>query len=886
MEKKIQIIDIHSARAGVFTLLEYNKILEQLASFAKSEEVADILKEQTPLTDSDQVDKLKAKVAALVKLMHESKDEPQAILPSVKEVFSKLKVEGAVITISEAFALGNFLKTGLAVVKWIENKDFSLLPIDFSAGVSVGEKALLEITKVIDSSGKIRETAEIRAIRGRIAAINRDLQSITTSFTHGDQANMLQSVLPTQRDGRIVLAVRANFKGKINGIVHDVSSGGGTVFIEPQQIVEKNNDLVIEERLLDEEIRRIMRVLSENLHLYTLINANTQYMGDNSTLQSAVLSDFYNMIIEIELLRARAHFSMPSNLHFAKDSDFINLIHACHPLLGPSCVPIDLCMRDLNMVLISGPNSGGKTIALKTTGLLCLMNQNGMAIPCAEESSLPVFRHILADIGDEQSIESELSTFSAHISNVSRIIDTVRAAVDVAAPHTPSLIPHTPYPTPQNPPIDVSTLDRAGGSGRPVLRAVARGAVPPTKTALILFDELCSGTDPAEGSALSMAILDELQAMGAILLVSTHHGALKNYVWGKSGAQNASVAFDSETLRPCYKIVMGVPGESRALDIASRYGLGDGIIRRARAALDVGSADISALIASLSEKMRAANERELELNEKEAEFRERQHRIDLYDLRLRQKEAEIKAGSMGTLRNLLSESRKTLENLVRELKERDNSAIGREQTMKVKEFLSVLEQTVEIEEGKTDAFIADTKQLKKAHDAGENGKAAAEFVVKEGMNVLVGDNRRHGIVKRAGKKSSDGKLTWIVDIGSISATFKECDIYAADITDMSNNKANSKIGAHFSIEYANSSAPVLQLKLLGMRCEEALAALQKQLDSAVINGLHEFSVIHGKGDGILQTAVHEFLRNQSCVADYYFSRPELGGAGRTEVVLK
>ncbi|GMO59323.1 MAG: endonuclease MutS2 [Termitinemataceae bacterium] len=789
-----------------YKLLEYNKIMDAVADFASSNEAADLIRSSVPLYNMEGLENLKSKVASIMRLIKESKDEPLGRLPDVNNALLKLKVEGSALTIEEAFDFGMFLKNGIALKAWVEKAW-----VEKTQGAEDVLNCHDEIFKVIDSNGKMRESAQMHAIRQRIAAINRDLITLTSSFTHGEKKNMLQSDVPTQRDGRIVLAVRSNFKAKISGIVHDVSSGGGTIFIEPEAIVEKNNDLFIEERALDAEIRRILRSLSEILHS-----------------KHEDLKKFYDEVIEIELIRARAKYSLQTKGNFAKNGAYINLKQVRHPLLGKECVPLDINLSDLNLLLISGPNSGGKTIALKTSGLAALMNQSGLAISAAEGSTLPIFAKILADIGDEQSIDNELSTFSAHISNVAEI-------------------------------LQMSASDRHYLQGE--------------ANALILFDELCSGTDPQEGSALAMAILDYLQKGGSTVLVSTHHGALKNYIWGRAGAQNASAAFDEETLAPSYALLMGVPGESRALDIAARYGLPLHIVDGARVILSNGHADIASLIKGVSEKMQAAIKKELELNEREAELSAYMRKLDAKELKLMEKEASLKDGSLPALREFLGNSRKTLENLVRELKEQGAQAINRDQTLKVKEFLKDLEKSVSFEIEKTENFVNETKKLKRAHI----NKEAPPFNIECGMQVLVGDNKRPGTVKRAGKNGM-----WIVDVGNVSMPFDAADLQAATAV-----KKTNSIKGSVTVEYANGNVPpAYELRLLGMRAVDAMEAMQTQMERALQNGLKEFSVIHGKGDGILQTLVHEFLRRESSVAEFYFAPPQAGGSGKTFVMLK
>jgi DNA mismatch repair protein MutS2 len=471
-------------------------------------------------------------------------------------------------------------------------------------------------------------------------------------------------------------------------------------------------------------------------------------------------------------------------------------------------------------LIITGPNTGGKTVALKTLGLLSLMNQSGLALPAEEGATLPVFDGVYADIGDEQSIVQSLSTFSAHISNIAGIISHA------------------------------------------------------AENSLALLDELGSGTDPEEGSAIAMAILDHLIEKNCRMVITTHHGILKNYGYTRQGVENASVEFDLNTLSPTYRIITGVPGESRALDIAGRNGLPPDIVTKARSYLDEERSDVSALIRGLKEKRRELDEAAQKTRAEEILLREERRRSDLKELRLRQKETELKAGAVGKLRLLLDESRKTLENLVREVREGE---LNSDKTRRVKEFLGELARNVEAENAALDEEEQSlTEDLRRVEAAPGAGAVPACFA--PGVEVLAGGHRRRGTILRLDKKSAAGN-TWIVEIGSLKIAFPEKELVpAAPLPSESKPVA-------VTTDLAPSSSAAFELNLLGMRLPEALEALRRQIDAASLAGLKEFSVVHGKGDGILQKGVHDYLKNEGAVADYYFSRPELGGFGRTEVLL-
>jgi DNA mismatch repair protein MutS2 len=469
----------------------------------------------------------------------------------------------------------------------------------------------------------------------------------------------------------------------------------------------------------------------------------------------------------------------------------------------------------IRTLIITGPNTGGKTVALKTLGLLAMMNQSALALPLDEGSRLPVFDGIYADIGDEQSINQSLSTFSAHITNISAITSHA------------------------------------------------------SENSLVLLDELGSGTDPEEGGAIAMALLDYLIAKKSRMIVTTHHGILKHYGYTHAGVENASVEFDARTLSPTYKIINGIPGESRALDIAEANGLDKAIVQKARNYIDEEKSDVTAILKELEQKQRELAGMEHKSAIEQSKLKEEKRRTDLKELQLRQKEAELKRESVGKLQTLLGESRKTLENLVRELKEGD-SEVDREKTLKVKEFLNELARNVENE-----STALDEEERAIREEFMKNEPMVNSVPLAPGMEVFAGASKQRGIIVRADKKSSAGN-SWVVKVGSLKMSFLETELIPA---------APAKTKASWAAEYSAGDA-VLELKLLGMRLEEATDMLRRQIENAVLSGLKSFAVIHGTGTGVLQKGIHDYLKKDPAVADYYFARPELGGFGRTEVILR
>jgi len=806
-------------------LLEFDAIRSKVAELALSEESGRIICGEEPLSDKEEVQKLKSLVGAVMKRMTCAGGESRESLPELKEIVSKLEVDGAALEMDEAYAIGIFINRAETFRQWLL-KPFRTA----NNGETLREDPLTEtarnlppcgdvakeIFKILDLEGNLRDLPEFKELRRRIRALQKNIETTASRYAGSDEKRrMLQSEIPSQRDGRMVLAVKANFRGRIKGIVHEVSSSGQTVFIEPEEVVEMNNELLIENRRLEAEIRRVFRELTTRI-----------------ASQREGLRDFYRGIIFLETIRARARYGFEHRWNFAESPTSggrLVLKQAKHPLLGSRAVPLDLFMENgIHTVIITGPNTGGKTVALKTLGLLALMNQFGLAVPAEEGTLLPVFDCVYADIGDEQSISQSLSTFSAHMTNIAEIISSS------------------------------------------------------TEHSLVLLDELGSGTDPEEGSAIAMAILDHFIEKKASLIITTHHGILKNYGYTREGVENASMEFDSRTLSPTYKIVMGIPGESRAVDIAAKNGFPPALVKQARSYLDEERSDVSALIAGLKEKHRELEAAAEAGKREETRLIEERRKSDLKELRLKQKELQLRSEGVGSLGNLLGESRKTLENLVRELREGELE-LDKDKTRKVKEFLSGLEESFKAEsanlEKETFALASERRRL-------EDG---APGVVDEqgfspGMEVLAGESRRRGRIVRLDKKGSGSDpSSWIVEIGSLKMSFSEKDLVPVSA---SAQGATLRKSATWAVDLAPTSPVQAELRLRGMRFSDAMEALGKQLDLAVLSGLRQFAVIHGKGEGILQKGVHDFLKNDPRVADFFFSRPEAGGFGRTEVILK
>lgn len=874
-------------------LLDYFRIRDTVAGYCMSEEGSSALKTRLPSVDASEIERNKTEGREWLSYISSSEAQALSGWPTVKPLFKKLGVEGLVLELEEVYALWRFCKCSaqakqaLTPVEGVKRKVETPALSAIAAEIPVFSSPENEISRIIDDSGQMRDLPELRAIRSSIQKLHGEINALIRSFTsNNDYKDVLQSDVPVLRSDRQVLAVKASQKNRIKGIIHEVSQTGQTVFIEPDAVVQKNNALVQEEFRLSQEVRRILRTLTFELG---------QYRAD--------FEKAHELMIRLDCAYGAARWGVETDGIFAatltqstKIVTFSSpvLVKARHPLLGKRAVPITVeFSRDANggrghrVLIITGPNTGGKTVTLKTVALFCLLNQSGFPVPAAEGTALPVFTDVFADIGDEQSLDESLSTFSGHMKNIARILENA----------------------------DENTL--------------------------VLLDELGSGTDPQEGGAIAMAVLDELIKRDSFVLVTTHHGILKNYGYTHPSCTNASVEFDTTTLAPTYRILMGIPGESHALDIARRNGIPSAIMDSAQAYISNNQADISALIKGLNEKHMELARLEKEFRKKERRISDKWRRVDLKELRLRQDEMNLREQGYRRSAEFLDENRRMLENLVRELREGE---ITREKTLKVKETIANLSDAVDAERaairkeqdaieefrrkvvqneleaeekevsGEVSALNAKEKRIRKQAGLTDDDlsaqkspatKALDEPCFAPGVDVLLKGGRQTGVIVSKAKKGS-----WVVQVGSLKMTMQEKDLmiapnqskpvvsvevapddrqYGTSLGASANagRPAFTEISADGRVSFAPQSTerPKFELRLLGMRYEEAVKALEHQLDLCAINNFKEFSVIHGKGNGVLQEAVQKYLAGYSGVKEFHFAKPEDGGTGKTYVTL-
>jgi DNA mismatch repair protein MutS2 len=772
-------------------LLSFSQILEELRNYCQSSEAQLLLDKKEIHTEREAIEYNLNLAVHLRKLLETGKDLPTLRLPDLRAFIFRLKKQGTLLEPQELSALAQYIYSSSALKRFLlKNAHESLRQI--AEAIPDLDGLRRDIWRIIDVEGNIidKKVPVLAAIKGRIKNIYREIEKLSKSYLHNQEYTQFwQTDVATIKDGRTVLPLKAQFKGRVKGIVHEVSASGATIFIEPQEIVEKNNQLVIEENKYKQEVLKIIKRLSSNVR--------------------AVLPDIILMLQKtafLDVLLAKVRYA---KVHDCTPAEFsqneLMLYEARHPLLGKHAVPITVTLSDMcQVLLITGPNTGGKTVSLKTVGLLVLMHQFGMEIPVKEGSVLPVFDKVLADIGDEQSIEQSLSTFSAHMTNIAMI------------------------------------------SGQA------------TRQSLVLLDELGAGTDPEEGTAIAMAILDYLIKNGSRVIATTHHGILKNYGYIKHSVTNASVDFDTRSLTPTYELIIGVPGESHALIIAGRNGIPQAIIKQAESYLKDERTDISRLIGELSKQQKDLLLLQEQHKQKERLVEEKLKQTELKELKLVEQEYRLREQGLKELNDLLHASRKELEKVVKEIRENHereaNIKRGRDLISKVEERVAEESQKLS---GKSKS------KVKTPHE---------EF--KIGSRVLFKDSSKCGTVVR---KARGGK--WVVETDNVRVSV------AADEIELDDSAIKTDVTVSLP-GTSTQTLPVFELNVRGFRLPDALRSVEKQLDAAVVQGFASFTILHGKGHGILQEGIHDYLKQNPYVTECHFARPEEGGSGKTIVILK
>ncbi|MBV6391117.1 MAG: Endonuclease MutS2 [Anaerolineales bacterium] len=669
------------------------------------------------------------------------------------------------------------------------------------------------ISRILSDRGEVLDSASVKLadIRRKLRiAHDRLMSRLQKYITDSHTASMLQEAIITQRDGRYVIPLRAEFKGRIKAVVHDQSSSGATLFVEPLPVVEANNEIRELQLAGRDEERRILAEVSsivgehaselkygvENLAALDLAFAKAKY-GESLRGSEPVLHNAESR---------RQKEEQPSSLVARYAS--LKLLQARHPLLDPeTVVPIDVDPAEgTRAIVITGPNTGGKTVSLKTVGLLALMAQSGLHIPAQSGSELPFFKSVYADIGDEQSIEQSLSTFSGHITNIIRILKQIDSR------------------------------------------------------SLVIFDELGSGTDPQEGAAIARAILSHLLEVGCATLVATHYPELKTFAHSTGGVVNASLEFDIKTLRPTYKLTIGLPGRSNALAIAQKLGLPGSIIESAKAEINPLDLRADKLLDDIRrERNRASREREkLERQRAKIEAQNAELQKRLEKIEDERRETLAKARAEGELEAAVL--KRNIDSLKSQLKKAQQPLNA----------IKAIEEKIEAIEGKA------TQPVERKPDQSLFSNLQS---LQLGERVAVSTLNAEGVVTALGESDAE------VQIGTIRVRAKMSDLVRRQTADDGPSKEKSRKDSSSAINRPSSTSPGMDVDLRGLMAEDALDKMERYLEQAYLAGLPWVRIIHGKGTGKLRQAVREALKGHAYVKSFEEGGHTEGGEGVTVAKL-
>lgn len=782
--------------------LEYNKIISRLVSFACSDGAKQILHKLEPMTDIDKINTALDYTNDALTRVYQKGSVDFSRIKDIRGSIARLKV-GSSLNALELLNISMLLECAAHIKGYYEQRADSIQPlIDMLDPVTLLNNA---IKKCIISEDEISDdaSANLRSIRRQknIAAdrIHTELNKILNSPS---TRTYLQDYVITTRQGRFCLPVKAEYKSLMPGMVHDQSSTGSTVFIEPAAVVKLNNDIRELELKEQAEIEVILADLSAKAAEYT----------------DSLLSD-YEILTNLDCIFAKALLSRHFNCSrpVMNNKGIVNIKKGRHPLIEPhTVVPIDIYLgTDFNLLIITGPNTGGKTVSLKTVGLLTLMAQAGLNIPALEHSDIAVFDNIFADIGDEQSIEQSLSTFSSHMTNT------------------------------------VDILKKADSNS------------------LILFDEIGAGTDPTEGAALAIAILDILHRRNITTMATTHYSEIKMYALTTDGVENACCEFDVQSLRPTYRLLIGVPGKSNAFAISKKLGLSDNIINDASRRLDSEDIKFEDLVTDL-EQSRVTIEREREeLNEYKAQIAQLKSELTKKTERLDERTD-----------NIIRKANEEAARILKDAKEYADKTINamNKHGMTVKELekhRSAIREKMNKRQEKLKIEPANNISEHKAHDISE---------FKVGMHVKVLTMNVIGTVSQIHKNKN--QVTVLVGSLSTKMDIKNLAILKGYKDPAETSSKPKGAGGSGKIKMSKSSSVSSEINLLGYTVDEAIAVLDKYLDDAYIARIPQVRIVHGKGTGALRSGITSYLHGVPYIKEFRLGQIGEGAEGVTIVTFK
>ena len=787
-------------------ILEFTKILSMVNEYAASPMAKRRIDRMKPQRDIDVIRKLQEETNDALNRLNRHGNISFSGLRDIGASIKRLEVQGT-LTSQELLDIAAVLQVAKAVKQYGDGSDLTEAlasrnqePVSQTTNDSLTERFNMllplehiasEITRCILSENEYADDASsgLKNIRREIRLTNdklhQQLDKIIKSDANRDQ---LQDSLITMRNGRYCIPVKQEYRSKFPGMIHDQSSTGSTLFIEPMAVVNLNNQI---KELANEELLEIEKILE------TLSAQAATYVSD--------IAYDLELLTDLDFIFAKAKFARATNSTrpiFNTDG-IIDIRQGRHPLLEKhSVVPVDIRLGEAyNLLIVTGPNTGGKTVSLKTLGLFSLMGQAGLHIPAMEESRLAVFDDIFADIGDEQSIEQNLSTFSSHMSNIVYIVQH-------ATPNT-----------------------------------------------LCLFDEPGGGTDPVEGAALAVSILNYLKSMGARCMATTHYSELKTYALSTDGVENASCEFDVATLRPTYRLTIGIPGKSNAFAIASKLGLPEYIITSAKEQIDSDAVDMETLLSDLEASRRSMEEDEKAIEAYKQEIESLKESLKKKEENLDTKKAEILKNAREEARDIIEEAKETADQTIRDYnKWRSNPSKADMRTMEEKR--SSLRNKIKDYEK---AGASETKKQTSNHKA-------SDFHIGDTVQVL-SMGTRGTITNLPNNKGIAG-----VQMGIMSAMLPISDLLIIPESTISVNGEKQKYagrragGDHTTVNKAKTFSP--ELNVMGKTVDEACFEIDKYLDDAVLAHISRVTIIHGKGTGALRKGIWQYLKNHPLVQSY------------------
>ncbi|GIK22842.1 MAG: endonuclease MutS2 [Ignavibacterium sp.] len=776
---------------SVIDKLEFPKVLDLISRYAITESGRNKVLNLLPVNNPDYIKNEGELVNEAKELLNTVGYPPIEYLSEIFTVISETRIDGAVISGIKLLEILKLAKTSRLLRQFVfqESKENSLLKLKAS-GLFADKLFENRIEKIITEQGEIKENASTELARLRKEINNKKselVKSINRIIKSLKEEDIVREDYLTLRDGRMVIPVKVEHKRHLRGFIHSESSTGQTVYIEPEETLDLNNDIISTSFAEKREIERILKEL-------------TKVIGQSAGQLKVSLE----ALAEIDSIFARAKYSLEIIGEFPgiENSKPLYLSEARHPLLlkklgRQNTVPLSFELNDINVVVITGPNAGGKTVVLKTIGLLNLMLQAGIHVPVNSESNFHIFDNILIDIGDQQSIEDDLSTFSSHLKNLTHIINS----------------------------SDSKTL--------------------------ILLDEIGTGTEPAEGSALAASILDELQKKGSLVFATTHHGSLKVFAFNQKRMQNAAMEFDHSNLFPTYRFHLGIPGSSYAFEIAKRSGISESILDNAKKNIDDDKYSLERFLSELEEKSNKLNKK---LNELEIENTRLKGLSALYKKSYEKIENEKKE----ILKKVKVESdlyldnvNKQIEKVIKEIREKEAS----------KEVIR-----------KAKKIIQDVKEENKNAFNFLNDKTNDNRQYKVGDTVAIKNSSTVGKIVEINKEKAQATIL----VGSIKMKVKLSElIEAAESKSVQKEKFNN-----FPITEID-----YRLDIRGERPEEAEYKVIRFIDEAYQASLDRVEILHGKGTGALKKTVWDILKHHDKIKNYYFAAIEFGGDGITIVEL-